>query len=108
MGVATETYEELCAALLHALDEHDEGGPEPIGWTVTSEMYRQLDYPGEPFEHFKAADAAIYSGELKPLYGLPVSIETGAHHAWSLRTDRDAASPTKLLRPPALPDPSRN
>lgn len=82
MGVATETYAEIEAELLAACDRHAEGGPAPVGLTLTSELYRQLDYGGD---HFATAERAIYYGETpKPLYQLPVSLTPGAHHAWSL------------------------
>ncbi|HMJ04687.1 MAG TPA: hypothetical protein VK474_00390 [Chthoniobacterales bacterium] len=84
MGVVTETYEEMEAALLAALDEHYEGGPEPRSWLLTHELYRQLDYGGD---HVATANRAIHLGETpKPLYQLPVEIRLGAHHSWELRT----------------------
>jgi hypothetical protein len=83
MSVATETYAEMEAAILAA--------PNAIGITLTTELYRQLDYPGEPHQHFKEANGAIFYGEEpKPLYQLPVRLEEGAHHMWSLRYDRGA------------------
>ncbi|HEV7658848.1 MAG TPA: hypothetical protein VGO55_03280 [Allosphingosinicella sp.] len=91
MGVATETYAEMEAALLDAVELHLEGGAAPIGWTLTTEMYRQLDYGGD---HFQSADRAIFYGEPpKELYQLPVGLEDGAHHAWGLRFERGPLPP---------------
>jgi hypothetical protein len=87
VSVATETYAALEAALLRALDDYEEGGPAPIGWNMTSELYRQLDYGAD---HFATADTAIYYGETpKPLYQLPVSLSQGASHEWKLRLRGD-------------------
>jgi hypothetical protein len=80
MGVSTEEYAAMEAALLAACEDD---GPAPIGWTLTWELYRQLDYGGD---HFKSADRAIFYGEEpKELYQLPVSLVVGAHHDWKLR-----------------------
>lgn len=86
MGVATETYEKMEALLVEAWENFVEGGPEPIGWLLSGELYRQLDYPGERYEHFKTCERAIFQGRTpKELYQLPVTLEVGAHHAWRLR-----------------------
>lgn len=86
MGVSSETYAELEALILEATETWHEGGPEPIGWALTWELYRQLDYPGPEHEHYLTSDRAIHGGEEpKPLYGLPVSLKVGAHHEWQLR-----------------------
>lgn len=75
MSVATETYEEIEADIL--------AHPDAKGLILTTELYRQLDYPGEKHEHFKTSDRAIFYGETpKDLYQLPVTLENGAHHAW--------------------------
>jgi hypothetical protein len=74
MSVCIETYEAMRAAVLAA--EH------PTGWTLTTELYRQLDYPSD---HFATAGRAIHYGETpKPLYQLPVKLTIGADHGWTL------------------------
>jgi hypothetical protein len=71
-----------------ALDAVRDDGDAPRRWTLTSSLYGCLDDTQGHWEHSRRA---IEGREVpKPLYGVPVSIEAGAHHAWTLRTSGGA------------------
>jgi hypothetical protein len=66
--------------LLAVLD----AGDAPASWTITSALYLHLDDSADWRAHAKRAE---YGGEpARPLYGVPVQVEPGAHHAWKLRS----------------------
>lgn len=57
-------------------------GDQPKRFTLTSALYRHIDFPdGRPGEVYQATEVP------ERLYGCALLVEPGAHHAWSIRTE---------------------
>jgi hypothetical protein len=63
-----------------------EAGDQPSSFTVTTDLYRHIDFEGTG--KAKSHQGHYHGERPETLYGCRVFVEPGCHHTWSIRTER--------------------
>jgi hypothetical protein len=81
----TMSADDFFAAAERVLLEVIDAGETPASWRLTSSLYIHLE-EGQDWRIHARRVEQLAAEEPRPLYGLAVYVEPGAHHAWDLRT----------------------